>query len=338
MAYAWGRGFVGRDRLVPSRVAQPEGTPVRPWAIAEDKVKVAASAGHVEVAFFLPKWPPAPGHCAGGGAVTGGAGCGVPVIHFGRSVRATCPSAPPVRQPSAAKRVRLKMTAYGHTTEHRLRVRARVVLHAARGRSNACIAREAGLHVDTVRRWRGRFAQAGLLGLKDRQRCGRPASFTPLQAAQVKAPACRLPAQSEVPLSRWSCPEPVRAAARRGIAPFMSASTVRRRLAQDALNPWQHRSWTSCWPGSTGTPPITERNPLSHRQREQPPKDLRHRSLSRHVTCGRNVTDHRRSEEPARGGGRLRRRGRSVRVRSRGGAAPCVPAAVPSRVRRPCRG
>ncbi|MFD4231606.1 helix-turn-helix domain-containing protein [Streptomyces sp. NPDC058545] len=129
--------------------------------------------------------------------------------------------------PSAAERVRLKEMAYGHKAEHRLRVRAQVVLHAARGRSNACIARETGLHLDTMRRWRGRFAQAGPPGLKDRQRCGRPASFTPLQAAEVNAPACRLPAESEVPLSRWSCPEPAREAARRGIAPFMSVSTVR---------------------------------------------------------------------------------------------------------------
>ncbi|MER7986353.1 helix-turn-helix domain-containing protein [Streptomyces noursei] len=49
--------------------------------------------------------------------------------------------------------------AYGHRTEYRLRVRAQVVLHAARGRSNARIAQETGLHLDTVRRWRGRFAE-----------------------------------------------------------------------------------------------------------------------------------------------------------------------------------
>ncbi|MFI1369739.1 IS630 family transposase [Streptomyces griseochromogenes] len=144
---------------------------------------------------------------------------------------------------SAAERMRLKKMAYGHRTEHRLRVLAQVVLHAARGRSNARIARETGLHLDTVRRWRGRFADAGLPGLKDRQRCGRPASFTPLQAAEVKALACRLPAETGVPVSRWSCPEPAREAAERGIAAFVSASTVRRWLAQDALKPWQHRSW-----------------------------------------------------------------------------------------------
>ncbi len=48
---------------------------LRDRAIAEDQVKVAASAGHVEVAFSLPKWPLAP-VIAGARAVTGGAGCG----------------------------------------------------------------------------------------------------------------------------------------------------------------------------------------------------------------------------------------------------------------------
>lgn len=153
-------------------------------------------------------------------------------------LRTACPIAP-----SAAERARLKAMAYGHKTEHRLRMRAQVVLHAARGRSNARIAQETGLHLDTVRRWRGRFAEQGLAGLKDRQRCGRPPVFTPLQVAEVKALACRLPAESGVPLSRWSCPELAWEATRRGIAAFVSASTVRRWLADDALKPWQHRSW-----------------------------------------------------------------------------------------------
>jgi len=84
--------------------------------------------------------------------------------------------------------------AYGHKAEHQLRVRAHVVLHAARGHSNTRIAGETGLHLDTVRRWRGRFAEAGLPGLKDRQRCGRPPTFTPLSLRQPEAarvPECR---------------------------------------------------------------------------------------------------------------------------------------------------
>ncbi|MEU9056295.1 helix-turn-helix domain-containing protein [Streptomyces sp. NPDC048384] len=124
--------------------------------------------------------------------------------------------------------------AYGHESEHRPRVRAHVVLHAARGRSNACIARETGLHLDTVRRWRGRFARGARPGS---HRC-RP----PGQGAGL-LPACQLIAESDVPLSRRSCHELTREAPRQGIVPFRSASTVRRRLVQDALKPWQHRSW-----------------------------------------------------------------------------------------------
>ncbi|MBO0914716.1 IS630 family transposase [Streptomyces laculatispora] len=133
----------------------------------------------------------------------------------------------------------MKKAAYGHKTEHRLRVRAQVVLQAARGRSNARIARETGLHLDTVRAWRGRFAEHGLAGLSDRRRSGRPSRFTPVQVAEAKALACQLPAETGVPLSRWSCPE----LAARGITETVSASTVRRWLHQDALKPWQYRSW-----------------------------------------------------------------------------------------------
>ncbi|MFJ2946665.1 helix-turn-helix domain-containing protein [Streptomyces sp. NPDC087226] len=68
---------------------------------------------------------------------------------------------------TAAERERLKKLAYGHNTEHRLRCRAQIVLHAARGRSNARTAHETGLHLDTVRAWRGRFAHGGLSALED---------------------------------------------------------------------------------------------------------------------------------------------------------------------------
>ena len=144
---------------------------------------------------------------------------------------------------TASQRHRLKKMAYGHKTPYQARVRAQVVLHAARGRSNARIARETGLHLDTVRTWRGRFAERGLPGLSDRKRSGRPPSFTALQVAEVKALACQLPAETGTPLSRWSCPELAREVVARGIAGSISASTVRRWVKQDALKPWQYRSW-----------------------------------------------------------------------------------------------
>ncbi|MET9077517.1 helix-turn-helix domain-containing protein [Streptomyces sp. NPDC004232] len=108
---------------------------------------------------------------------------------------------------TTAERKRLKKMAYGHKTEHQLRCRAQIVLHAARGRSNARIAHETGLHPDTVRAWRGWFTHGGLSALADRRRSGRPARFTPVQIAETKALACQSPAETGVPLSRRSCPE-----------------------------------------------------------------------------------------------------------------------------------
>ncbi|MEU1944723.1 IS630 family transposase [Streptomyces sp. NPDC020125] len=144
---------------------------------------------------------------------------------------------------TAYERERLKKMAYGHKTEHRIRQRAQVVMLAARGRSNARIAREMGLHRDTVRTWRGRFAAHRLPALSDRKRSGRPPRFTPLQTAQVKALACQLPPESGTPLARWSAPELAREVVARHIAPTISASTVRRWLKQDAVKPWQQQSW-----------------------------------------------------------------------------------------------
>jgi transposase len=127
---------------------------------------------------------------------------------------------------------------------YRDRLRAAIVLAAAAGQASAAIARELGVCAGTVRKWRCRFAAGRLAGLKDAPRSGRPPVFTAADRAGVIALACALPAGSGVPLSRWSGPDLARElAARCGIA--VSASTVRRWLARDALKPWQHRSWIS---------------------------------------------------------------------------------------------
>lgn len=128
-------------------------------------------------------------------------------------------------------------------TERRDLLRARIVWAAAHGDPNAVIAAALGIHVDTVRKWRGRFARHGLKALGDLPRSGRPKVFSDVQAAEVKAMACELPAESEVPLSRWSSTELAAEAVSRGIVDSISASTVRRWLADDAIKPWQHRSW-----------------------------------------------------------------------------------------------
>ena len=127
--------------------------------------------------------------------------------------------------------------------EHRDVLRARIVLAAAAGTANAVIARALGVGVDTVRKWRRRFSVHGLHGLTDRSRSGRPRRFAAQVVAEVKALACELPADTGVPLAKWSCPDLAAEAARRGIVAAVSASTVRRWLHADTLKPWQHRSW-----------------------------------------------------------------------------------------------
>jgi transposase len=127
---------------------------------------------------------------------------------------------------------------------YRDRLRAAIVLAAAAGHANAAIARELGVCTDTIRKWRRRFAAGRLAGLADAPRTGRPRVFTAADRAEVIALACALPAESGVPLSRWSGPDLARElAARRQLT--VSASTIGRWLAGDALRPWQHRSWIS---------------------------------------------------------------------------------------------
>jgi hypothetical protein len=152
-------------------------------------------------------------------------------------IRASC-----VRVTGAIRRI-LTRRARGHTSPYRDKVRARIVLLAADRWSNAAIAGQVGVCVDTVRTWRGRFAAQGLAGLVDRARCGRPARFSPVQVAQVKALACQLPATVGAPLARWSCPELAREAVAQNIAEQVSVATVRRWLAREAIKPWQYRSW-----------------------------------------------------------------------------------------------
>ena len=78
------------------------------------------------------------------------------------------------------------------------------MLAAAGGVTNAAIATELGLCVDTARRWRRRFATERMQGLTDRPRTGRPRRFTAETVAAITALACTLPAETGIPLSRWS--------------------------------------------------------------------------------------------------------------------------------------
>jgi FAD/FMN-containing dehydrogenase len=75
---------------------------------------------------------------------------------------------------SAGERKVSKKRARGAKTAYRDWLRAQIVLAAARGRASARITADLHVSVDTVRKWRDRFAARGLDGLKDLPRSGRP--------------------------------------------------------------------------------------------------------------------------------------------------------------------
>lgn len=123
------------------------------------------------------------------------------------------------------------------TGQARMLLRARIVLACASGAGNAGVARDLGVCEDTVRKWRRRYARRRLAGLADARRPGRPRRFSAVQRAQVTAIACELPATRGMPLSRWSSFELACEAIEAGIVVDISASTVARWLADDAIKP-----------------------------------------------------------------------------------------------------
>ena len=142
---------------------------------------------------------------------------------------------------SAADRAALEQRARAYTAPHHQVVRAKIVLLAADGWENTVIAARLDIAAQLVSKWRKRFFEEGLDGLKDRRGPAGRGLFPPVAVVQVKALACELPAESGVPLSRWSAPELAVEAVARGVVERISASTVRRWLAR-----------TPSSPGSTG--------------------------------------------------------------------------------------
>lgn len=144
---------------------------------------------------------------------------------------------------SEADRTVLESRVRCYTSSHAAVVRARIVLLAAEGMSNVAIAARLDVCVDVVSRWRKRFSVAGMEGLEDRPRTGRPRVFDAAVVAGVKAMACETPRSRGVALSRWSSTDLATQAVAEGLVTSLSAASVRRWLHADAIKPWQHRSW-----------------------------------------------------------------------------------------------
>ena len=91
-----------------------------------------------------------------------------------------------------------------------------------------------GVAGSPLRAWPGLRTGRAAGGDVRSRRCRSPRS------RRWRAPCPPRPVQ---PLSRWSSAELATEAVTRGLAETISAATVRRWLAADAIKPWQHRSW-----------------------------------------------------------------------------------------------
>lgn len=133
-----------------------------------------------------------------------------------------------------------------HTTPQQMALRARVIVAAAAGGNNCQIARQLGVHVETVRLWRRRWLgmQAASLEdlpleerLTDAPRPGAPARITADQVCQVVELACMAPEQSGRPISQWSSREIADEIIKRGIIDQISPRHAARLLKRGTLNP-----------------------------------------------------------------------------------------------------
>lgn len=112
--------------------------------------------------------------------------------------------------------------------------RARIILLASEGCSNAEISRLTDVHRNQVIQWRERYKKEGIRGLQDRIRSGRPAVYKPKEIKKVIHTVCRKPPKG---LSRWSV---------RKLASHldMATGTVHAILKENDLHPHRLRTFT----------------------------------------------------------------------------------------------
>jgi putative transposase len=117
--------------------------------------------------------------------------------------------------------------------ERRYSDRARIILLSLEKKTLDEIIEEVGLSRKVVNKWRNRFREKGLEGLKDERRSGKPATITAEQKALVIEKACQKPGDG---YTNWS-------QERIGKAVGISQSRVQQILKQADLKPHKTEYW-----------------------------------------------------------------------------------------------
>ncbi len=144
---------------------------------------------------------------------------------------------------SEEEQSKLEAFVHRHSTPQQLAKRGRMVLLAAQGKSNAEIARELGINVDTVRLWRGRWIDSQVVPftelsvaerLTDAPRPGKPSKITAEQWCLMIALVCEQP--KERPISHWTGREISEEMIQRGIVTYISPRHASRLLKKGLSN------------------------------------------------------------------------------------------------------
>lgn len=130
-------------------------------------------------------------------------------------------------------------------SEQRMVLRARIILMSSEnGVKNKTIARELGISIKTVEKWKKRYLAYGINGLLDEPRSGRPSELTLLQRAEIIAIACDFPKNYKVETHEvWTLKELTKIINQEVEGVSTSVSSVFRTLNKNELKPHKTQAW-----------------------------------------------------------------------------------------------
>jgi transposase len=150
-----------------------------------------------------------------------------------------------LRALSDEERTKIERLTRAHAAPIRLVHRAQIIRLATDGMRVPAIARQLGVSEKMVRLWLRRFAAAGVDGLDDAPRSGRPATYSEDVRSQVIAKARSLPpkpSEGEVPPTcHWTLDRLQEELAKDGLP--IKRSQIRRLLKAEHIKWQKPRTW-----------------------------------------------------------------------------------------------